>query len=125
MPSMYMPMHQKLFAVITSIVIFIFILELLRKRRLKEEYSWLWILTGITMVVMVIWDKPLIFISRLIGAVTPTTTLFIFSILFLLAISIHYSMIISKLTLQVKDLAQEIAILKSELKARSTETINH
>jgi hypothetical protein len=109
-----MTTHQKIFAVIASVAVFIFIIELLRRRRLKEEYSWLWILTGGGMVLLVVWYDLLVAVSKLIGAVTPTTTLFIFAILFLLAISIHYSIIISKLTHQIKDLAQEIAILKAE-----------
>ncbi|HDK81692.1 MAG TPA: DUF2304 domain-containing protein [Nitrospirae bacterium] len=111
-----MTTHQKIFAVLTSSAVFIFILELLRRRRLKEEYSWLWILTGITMIIMVIWYTPLVIISKLIGAVSPVTTLFIFAILFLLVLSIHYSIIISRLTHQVKDLTQEMSILKSEIK---------
>ncbi len=116
MSFIHMSTHQKIFAVITSVIIFIIIIELLRKRRLKEEYAWLWILTGLSMIILVVWYKPLVFITNLIGAIEPTTTLFIFSILFLLAISIHFSIIISKLSLQVKDLTQELAILKSEFK---------
>ncbi len=109
-----MTTHQKIFALITSLAVFGFIVELLRRRQLKEEYSWLWILTGIAMIIMVIWYTPLVVISKLIGAVSPVTTLFIFAILFLLVLSIHYSIIISRLSHQVKDLAQEVAILKSE-----------
>lgn len=118
MPLAEMTIHQKIFAVIASIGVFIFIIELVRKRRLKEEYSWLWIITGVAMIVLVVWYRLLVFITNLIGAVAPTTTLFIFALLFLLAVSIHYSIIISKLTNQVKDLTQEIAILKGEIKER-------
>jgi hypothetical protein len=116
---MTMPLHQKIFAVIACLVTFVVILELLRRRRLKEEYSWLWLFTGLGMIVLVFWYDLLVLITDLIGAVTPTTTLFLFSILFLLLVSLHYSVIISKLTYQIKDLAQEIAILKSETTAGS------
>lgn len=119
MPLMEMTTHQKMFALITTIVVFIFIIELLRRRRLKEEYSWLWILTAITMIALVLSYKLLLFITHLIGAVAATTTLFIFANLFFLAVLIHYSAIISTLTHQVKDIAQELAILKSELGKRS------
>ncbi len=114
-----MPLHQKIFAIIASLTIFFLILELLRRRKLKEEYSWLWILTGFSMIVLVFWYELLVIVTTMIGAATPTTTLFIFAIVFLLIVSIHYSVIISKLTHQLKDLAQEIAILKSEIKVRS------
>ncbi len=118
MQLMDIPIHQKIFALITSVVIFVFIIEMLRRRKLKEEYSWLWILTGIGMIILVFWYKLLVIITNLIGAVTPTTTLFLFSNLFLLVLSIHYSIIISKLTHQIKDVSQEIALLKIEMKEK-------
>ncbi len=118
MQLMDMPIHQKIFAFIISVVIFLFIIEMLRRRKLKEEYSWLWILTGIGMIVLVFWYKLLVIITNLIGAATPTTTLFIFSNLFLLVLSIHYSIIISNLTHHIKDLGQEIALLKNEMKEK-------
>lgn len=117
---MTMPIHQKIFAVIAVIATFALIIELLRRRRLKEEYSWLWFLTGLGMIVLVFWYKLLVIITQLIGAVTPTTTLFIFSNIFLLLVSMHYSVIISKLTHQIKDLTQEMAILKSEIKSEKS-----
>ncbi len=109
--DMAMTPHQQFFAVLTSLIVFALILELVRRRRLREEYSWLWLLTGVGMVVLVVWDHLLFVITRVIGAVSPLTTLLLFSLLFLLAIAIHYSIIISRLTTQVKNLAQELAIL--------------
>ncbi|MBA3019435.1 MAG: DUF2304 domain-containing protein, partial [Desulfobacteraceae bacterium] len=49
------------------------------------------------------------------GAALPTTTLFVFGLLFLLLIALHFSVKISSLTDQVRKLAQKIAILQSEL----------
>lgn len=107
--------HQKFFALLTSIIVSLLILELVRRRRLREEYSWLWLLTGAMMLVLVVWYRLLLFITWMIGAVTPVTTLFIFSTLFLVAIAIHYSVVISRLTTQMKNLAQELAIVASRI----------
>jgi hypothetical protein len=107
-------LHQQVFAFVTALVIFAFIIELVRRRRLREEYSWLWLLTGASMLVMVVWYRALLFITSLIGAMSPVTTLMLFSLLFLLAIAIHYSIIVSRLTVQVKNLAQELALLAAE-----------
>jgi hypothetical protein len=109
--DMAMTPHQQLFAVLTSGLFFALILELVRRRWLREEYSWLWLVTGAVMIVLVGWQQLLFVITRLIGAVSPLTTLLLFSLLFLLAIAIHYSIIISRLTTQVKNLAQELALL--------------
>jgi hypothetical protein len=105
---------QRAFAVVTSLLVFGFILELVRRRKLKEEYAWLWIVTGAGMIVLVSWYRLLEWISHLIGAVAVTTTLFIFALLFLLVISVHFSMVISRLTQQVRRLTQELAILEAE-----------
>ncbi len=67
---------------------------------------------------LAVWYDLLVFITRMIGAALPTTTLFVFGLLFLLLIALHYSVKISSLTDQVRKLAQKIAILQSELDDR-------
>jgi hypothetical protein len=111
-------LHQTVFALITSLLTFLFILELVRRRRLREEYSWLWLLTAGVMIVLVVWFRLLMIVTRLIGAVTPINTLLLFAVLFLLAIAVHYSVIVSRLTTQVKNLAQELALLSARLEER-------
>ena len=77
-------LQQKIFAVLTSFSIFAGIIYLIKKGELKEEYSWLWFLTGLVLTLLVLWYDLLLLLTRLIGAVTPTTTLFTFGIIFLL-----------------------------------------
>jgi len=112
---MYVPLttYQTAFAIATSAIVFLLILELIRRRRVREEYAWLWLCTGVLMILLVTWPALLRLITRLIGAAAPLTTLLIFSTIFLLAVAVHYSVIISKLTTQVKNLAQELALLKA------------
>ena len=108
-------LHQTVFALVVSLAAFVFVLELVRRRRLREEYSWLWLLTAGAMVILVVWYKLLLVITRLAGAVTPLNTLLMAAVLFLFAIAVHYSMIISRLTVQVKNLAQELALLSAKV----------
>jgi hypothetical protein len=108
-------LHQTIFALVISLVTFGFILELVRRRRLREEYSWLWLLTSAAMVLLVVWFKLLVMLTHLVGAVTPINTLLLFAVLFLFAIAVHYSVIVSQLTSQVKNLAQELALLSARL----------
>jgi hypothetical protein len=111
-------LHQTIFALVTSVVAFLFVLELVRRRRLREEYSWLWLLTAGGMVMLAVWYRLLVVITHLVGAVTPLNTLLLCAILFLFAIAVHYSVIISRLTTQVKNLAQELALLSSRVEER-------
>ena len=89
---------------------------LVKKRKLREEYSWLWLLTGFVMLVLVLWYDLLLYITDLIGAVTATTTLFIFGIIFLILIALHFAIKISSLSDQVKNLAQQVSLLEAEKK---------
>ncbi len=107
--------QQKIFAVLASIGIMFLVIELVRRRRLREEYSWLWLVTGAVIILLVAWYDLLLAVTHLIGAIAPTTTLFIFGLLFLMLISLHYSIQISKLSNQVKELGQQLAILKGEM----------
>ena len=109
-----MTLQQKIFAILTSLLIWVTIIYLVKKGKLREEYSWLWLLTGFVLIVVVLWYDLLLFVTRMIGAVTPTTTLFIFGIVFLISLSLHFAIKISMLSLQVKDLAQKVSILEAE-----------
>ena len=109
-----MPIQQKIFAIFASMVIFIVIINLVKNGKLKEEYSWLWLLTGFVMIILALWYDLLLLLTHLIGAVLPTTTLFIFAIIFLICIALHFAIKISILTDQVKNLSQEIALINAD-----------
>ena len=106
--------HQKVFAISASFLIMAVVVELVRRRKLREEYSWLWLLTGGMIILLVVWYDLLVSLTALIGAIAPTTTLFIFGLLFLMLISLHYSIQISRLSHQVKEMGQQMALLKGE-----------
>jgi hypothetical protein len=109
-----MTQTQRIFAFVASLGTLLFILELVRRRKLREEYSWLWILTSGSMILLVAFYPVIEWVSGLIGAVVPTTTLFLFALLFLLLLSVHFSTVISRLTQQVRRLTQELALLSAE-----------
>jgi hypothetical protein len=112
---------QRVFAVTASLATFVIIIELVRRRKLKEEYSFLWIVTTLSMLLLSSWYGVIEWLTALIGAVTVTTTLFLFALLFLLLISVHYSTVLSRLTQQVRRLTQELAILTAERDAARRE----
>jgi hypothetical protein len=111
-----MPFRQKIFAIIICVGVVVFIVDMVRRRRLREEYSVLWLTTSVIMFILVLKYEWLESLTRFIGAGLPTSTLFIGSIVFLMLISVQFSIKISKLTNQVKDLVQDNTLLRSELK---------
>ena len=110
-----MPLRQQIFALIICVVIFATAIDMVRRRMLREEYSVLWLATSIVMFALVIRYDWLEALTRFIGAGLPTTTLFIGSIIFLMLISVQFSIKISRLTNQIKNLVQDNALLRTEL----------
>ena len=110
-----MPLRQKSFAIIISLLLLVFIIELVRRKKLREEYSWLWLLTGIIILILALWYDLLQWITHLIGASLPTSTLFFLGLVFLILIAIQFSVKVSELNNQVKNLTQESGLLKNRI----------
>lgn len=107
-----------LLATLVNIAIFISVIELVRRNRLKERYSLLWLFASIVMLWFSLSRESLHYVSRLIGIQYPPSLIFLLAILFLIIINIHFSTVISELFEKNKHLAQEIALLKDELKLK-------
>ena len=110
-----MPLQQQIFALIVSALVFVIVIDMVRKRRLREEYSVLWLLTSVLMFVLIFRYEWLVSLTDLIGAGLPTTTLFLSSIIFLMLLSVQFCIKISQLTEQVKILSQENALMKRDM----------
>jgi hypothetical protein len=110
-----MPIQQQMFALLVSVLVFAFIVDMVRKRRLREEYSVLWLATSVLMFLLVIRYETLVSLTFFIGAGLPTTTLFLCAIIFLMLLSVQFSIKISQLTNHVKNLSQENALMKQEI----------
>ncbi|HET6267742.1 MAG TPA: DUF2304 domain-containing protein [Acidobacteriota bacterium] len=105
-----MPLTQKIFAISMAVLFFIIVIDLARRKKLKVEYSILWIVTSSAILGLVVWYEPLVSLTKLIGAVLPTTTLFILGMMFLLFLNLHFSVKNSELSEQVKNLGHELGM---------------
>ena len=117
-----METRQKILALVFGLALLLAIIELVRRRRLKEEYAWLWILAGAAILVLGLSHTALMAVTRFIGAGFPASTLFFFGIFFVLALSLQFSVKVSRLEDHVKNLAQELALLKARKPNASHET---
>ncbi len=118
-----MPIRQVIVALLVSLGLLILIVELVRRRRLREEYALLWLITAAGILILTLRFNWLMWLTRLIGADEPMSTLFFFGVLFSMFISLHYSTRISQLNEQVKDLTQALAITQARLEAAQTQEV--
>jgi hypothetical protein len=88
------------------------VLELVRRRRLREEYSLLWISTAAVLLLLSVWRGLLDRLAFLTGIKYPPSALFLVGFGFFLLILLHFSLVLSDLSRKTKQLAQEIALRK-------------
>lgn len=101
-------------ALVISFALLFLIIDLIRRRRLREEYSVLWFVTGLGIIALVLWYDLLVWVTRFIGAVVPTSTLFFCALIFLFLVCLQFSVRISTLDSQVRQLAQRLALEQIE-----------
>jgi hypothetical protein len=96
-----------------AVAMLLVVIELVRRRRLKEEYSVLWVLTALVILVLAAWYELLLEITNAIGAVLPTSTLFFSGLVFALLMLLHFSVRVSALERRVTTLVQEIGLMNA------------
>jgi hypothetical protein len=109
----------KILAIIGSGAVLIIVVELIRRGRLKERYSLLWLLAGGILLIFSSSRNLLEAISHLLGIYYAPSFLFLLAFLFLLLITLHFSVVISGLSDKNKKLAQELALLRQEMQERA------
>jgi hypothetical protein len=105
----------KIIAIVGCGIGLIVIVELIRRGRLKEKYSLLWLFAGIILLIFSLSRKLLEYVSSLLGIYYPPSLLFLLAFIFLLLITLHFSVVISGLSDKNKKLAQELAILQQQM----------
>jgi hypothetical protein len=113
------PLYVSIAATVASILLILVVLELIRSRRLRERYALLWLATGVVLLVLSAWRGGLNTIAGWVGVTGyPPAVLFAVATLFILAVLLHYSTVISKLADQNVILAQKVALLEERLVGR-------
>ncbi len=109
-----MSLHAKLIVTAVALANGLFVLEMLRKKKLTESYSLLWLLV-IAAILFATWmERLLMYVTKVFGAIVPVSALTLLSLVFVLMMLIYFSMKISKLEWKIKELAQQVALRDAE-----------
>ena len=102
-------------AVLVSVALAAIVLVLVRRRSLREEYTPIWLGVAAGLLLVSLRFDLLKALTRAIGAWTPSSTLFFLGEIFLLAICLNFAVRLSRASVQLKNLGQEVALLRAEL----------
>lgn len=99
-----------------SAILLVTVLELVRRRRLMERYSLLWLFAALMLLAMAVFSDLLATIASAVGIRTPSNALFFVMLGFVVLMLLHFSASISKLNDEVKILAQQLAAAEERLR---------
>ncbi|MFC5284550.1 DUF2304 domain-containing protein [Pedobacter alpinus] len=103
---------------VVSILFLVYISKLIIRGKLREEYAIVWCASTLMLVVFSFWKDGLYILADLFGVFVPANLVFTACIFVILIYLLHLSVVSSKLHLQNKAMAQEIALLKKISKDR-------
>lgn len=102
-------------AIAATVLLALLILELVRKRRLREEYSLLWLVAIVCVGVLAL-DRPLVAaVSKVLGVSYAPSALFIAAFAAGFLLLLHFSVAISRLFEREKILAQQLGLVAQRL----------
>jgi hypothetical protein len=111
------PLAVSIAGAVASFLLVLVVLELIRSKRLRERYALLWLATGIALTILSAWRDGLNTIAGWLGVRSyPPAVLFAVGGLFVLAVLLHYSTVISRLSDQNVLLAQRLALLERDVR---------
>jgi hypothetical protein len=99
-------------SIVGALALMLIVLELVRRRSLRAEYSLLWLTTAIVVVVLAGSRELLATLSAWMGIHYPPSALMVIGFGFLTLTTLHYSSVVSRLSDENRSLAQELAILR-------------
>jgi hypothetical protein len=120
-------MMPNIAAFVLALAIVGLVVEMLRRKKLREKYAIWWLVVGIATLVLAAFPQFLDYVAGVVGVQLPSNLLFILSILMLLGVCLHLSWEISVVEEEIRALAEEVAILRIQVEqagAQSTRTDN-
>lgn len=102
-------------AITMSLLFLLYIVRLIIKGKLREEYSIVWIVCTLVLIVFSFWRDGLEVLADIVGVYDAPNLVFTGAIFATFIYLLHLSIVVSKLHAQNKQLAQEMALFKEEV----------
>lgn len=109
-------MSGYLFALALCLFVVGLLFHLLRTRRIREKYAGIWIALAVAVIIVGVFPQLAFFLSELVGVRTPVNLVFATAFVVLLAVCIQLSSEVSNLEEETRTLAEEIALLRIDVK---------
>lgn len=109
------PFRIQIASIVVSIAFLVFIARLIVRGRLREEYAIVWVLCTAVLILFSLWRDGLQVLAELFGVYYAPSLVFLAAIFAIVVFLVHLSLVVSKLQRQLKEAAQEIALLRNSI----------
>lgn len=109
------PYKIQIISIIGALAFMFMIFRLIIRGKLREEYSIIWIICTLILLVFSFWRNGLDVLAKLLGIYYAPALVFLAAIFAIIIFLVHLSVVNSKQHEQIKKLTQEMAILKSKI----------
>ena len=111
--KVHLTSQTRIVAALIALAFMLMILELIRRNRLQERFSVVWLLAGLGMLAFAAVPGLLELLADLMGVRDTNVALFSVVLLLLLGLALNFSVIMSRQAAQITRLAQERALEKA------------
>lgn len=101
-----------------ALIVLLITVEMIRRRKLREEYALLWLGTSVALMVLAVFPKMVIWLQDTLG-VNYLTIVALGSFLFLSMIMVHFAIVISRQAEEIRQLAQKLALMNQKMEESS------
>jgi hypothetical protein len=109
-PVVRLTPQARVLAAVIAVTFMVLILDLIRRHRLQERYSVIWLFAGMGMLAGAAFPALLEVVADVMGVRDTNVALFSLVLLLLLGLSLNFSVIVSRQAEQITRLAQERAL---------------
>lgn len=103
---------------LTGVLLLAVVVELLRRRQLREKYAMLWLTVVLVILPLALYPRLLDGTARRLGVASGVSLVLFLGFVFLLLVSIHLSWEVSRLEEETRTLAEEMALLRADVETR-------
>lgn len=104
------------FSLFVILAYFLLILFLIKKKKFLLRYGILWLLSGVAMLVFILFPEVLNSITGIFGIKLASNGIFVMCIFFVIMILVFLTVIVTDFSYRIKKLAQKAAIVEKRLR---------
>ena len=107
---------QYTLGIIASVATFAIVIEMLRRRRLRERHAGWWIVAGLFAIIISVFPSTLRFASELLGFEVPVNLVFFLSLFILFLVALQHSSELTQLESHNRSLVERLIVLELKVK---------